>query len=362
MDRSERKLNRRTLLKSLAVAGPALLAACAAPPSKTQPPPLSSASGATTAPQPADANQTLVISITEGATNLNPIYGSVFEGNLKFFNGLLTYDKELKLVPELATAMPEFSADGKTVTVKIRDDVKFHDGSPLTADDVAFTYNTIIDPKSASPQAGDYDALKEAKALDKTTVQFTLTRPGLSFLHRMWIGIVPKAALEGQDIPKAAFNKAPIGTGPYTFKGWKEGERLVMEANPNYFKGAPKIKRVVISYLEDEDARAAQLADGTADIGGFPPKLAARFRDDKRYTVFDVPSADVRVIALPNDNPILKDPVVRRALAMGIDREAMVKGILNGAGEPAYGPVSSIEPYYDATPIQFSPDKAMEIC
>ncbi len=124
-----------------------------------------------------DANveaNTLVVSLSSEPTNLNPIYGDIYEGNWKIFNGLFKYDKDLHLLPDLAAELPEFSADGKTVTVKLRTDVKFHDNSSLTADDVAFTYNAILDPKAASPLSSQYDSLKEVKAIDPSTAILNL--------------------------------------------------------------------------------------------------------------------------------------------------------------------------------------------
>jgi peptide/nickel transport system substrate-binding protein len=118
-----------------------------------------------------------VIALPSQPENLNPIASeNVYEGNQKFFNGLLRYRKDLTAEPDLASTMPTRSADGRRVTVKVRDDVKFHDGTTLTAKDVAFTYNAILDPGSASPMATTLETLDSAKALDDTTVEFQLNR------------------------------------------------------------------------------------------------------------------------------------------------------------------------------------------
>ncbi len=283
---------------------------------------------------------TLVIALPSQPENLNPIAGdNIYEGNLKFFNGLLRYDKHLKAEPDLASAMPERSADGKTVTVKVRDDVTFHDGSALTSKDVAFTYSAILDPDSASPMATTLDTLESAKALDATTVEFKLNRADPAFYDKLQIGIVPAAALEGEDIKTAAFNRKPIGTGPYIIKEFQPGGRIVMESNPAYFRGEPKIKRIVETAVADENARVALLEKGTIDAAGIVPKLAERVRDNGNYNVFEVRTADARVAALPNRDPVLRDPAVRRALSYAVDRQKIVDSALAGAGEPAYGPI-----------------------
>ncbi len=306
------------------------------------------------------ADGTLVIALPSQPENLNPIASdNVYEGNQKFFNGLLRYDKQLRAQPDLATAMPERSLDGKTVTVKLRDDVKFHDDTALTAADVAFTYNAILDKDSASPLATLLDTLDEATAVDATTVRFALNRSDPAFYDKLQIGIVPAAALEGEDIKTASFNRRPIGTGPYVLKEFEPGGRIVMEANSDYFRGAPKIKRIVMTAVEDENARVALLEKGTVDAAGIVPKLADRVRRNEDYNVFEVPTADARVVALPNRDPVLRDPAVRRALSRAVDREKMAEVTLAGAGEPAFGPIMKGHwAYSDVAETSFDPQEA----
>jgi peptide/nickel transport system substrate-binding protein len=283
---------------------------------------------------------TLVIALPSQPESLNPIAAdSVYEGNQKFFNGLLRYAKDLTPEPDLAAQLPSRSPDGRTVTVKLRGDVKFHDGMPLTAEDVVFTYNAVLDPDSASPLATLLDSLKAVRAVDATTVEFTLDRPDPAFFDKLQIGIVPAHALRGQDIKTAAFNRKPIGTGPYVIQEFQPGGRIVMEANPGYFRGAPRIKRVVLTAVPDENARVALLEKGTIDAAGIVPKLAGRVRESGRYNVLEVRTADARTLALPTRDPVLRDPAVRRALSFAVDRERLVAGTLAGAGEPAYGPI-----------------------
>lgn len=283
---------------------------------------------------------TLVIALPTEPENLNPIFGdNIYAGNEKFFNGLLRYGEGIATEPDLAAALPEVSRDGKTVTVRLRPDVRFHDGEPLTADDVVFTYRSMLDPKVASPFRTQLESLRGVEAMGRDTVRFMLKRPDPAFPDKLQVGIVPEHLLRGKDLNKASFNKRPVGTGPYKFRELRAGQRLVMEANAGYFRGPPSIKRVVFPFVEDENARASMLANGSIDGAGLVPKLAPRFRDSEDYTVIEVPSADARVIALGNESPALSDPRVRRAVSLAIDRDKIVKGVLAGAGEPAYGPI-----------------------
>ena len=309
------------------------------------------------------ASGTLVIALPSQPDNLNPIYGdNVYEGNQKMFNGLLRYTKDLDSDPDLASALPERSADGKTVTVRLRDDVKFSDGTPITAKDVVFTYESILSPKAASPLATLLDSLDSVKAVDASTVQFTLNRPDPAFYDKLQIGIVPEHLLAGKDLKNASFNRKPVGTGPYVVTEFQPGGRIVLEANPGYFRGSPKIKRIVLTAVEDENARVALLEKGTIDAAGLVPKLAPRVRKNDDYNVIEVRSADARTLALPNRDPVLRDPAVRRALSYGVDREAMVKSALAGAGEPAYGPIMKGHWAYDpAGERPFDPAKAGQL-
>ena len=122
-------------------------------------------------------------------------------------------------------------------------------------------------------------------------------------------------------------------------KEFQPGGRIVMEANRDYFRGAPKIKRIVLTAVPDENARVALLEKGTIDAAGIVPKLADRVRANGDYNVLEIPTADARTLALPTRDPVLRDPAVRRALSFAVDREQLVEGALAGAGEPAYGPI-----------------------
>ena len=285
-------------------------------------------------------DDTLVVALPSQPENLNPIASdNVYEGNQPFFNGLLRYAKDLSPQPDLAVSMPTRSADGRRVIVRLRDDVRFHDGRPLTANDVAFTYDAILDQDSASPLATLLDSLQDARATGPLTVEFRLKRVDPAFYDKLQVGIVPAHLLAGQDIKTAAFNRRPVGTGPYVIKEFQPGGRIVMEANRDYFRGAPAIKRIVQTAVPDENARVAQLEKGTIDAAGIVPKLADRVRRNGNYNVLEIPTADARTAALPTRDPILRDPAVRRALSFAVDREKLVTGALAGAGEPAYGPI-----------------------
>ncbi|MFK3979508.1 ABC transporter substrate-binding protein [Micromonospora sp. NPDC050397] len=294
-------------------------------------------SAATTdAPAAAD---TFVVATANEPEALNPVLNYGVDGASLIFDGLVARDAENRLVPALARDLPVVAPDGRTVTAVLRDGVLFHDGSTLTAQDVAFTYRAVLDPKVDSTLRSDLDMLESVEAPDASTVVFRLRYAYAPFLQRLALGVVPAKALTGQDINKAEFNRRPVGTGPYRVESWTPGDRLVLAANERYFAGRPTNSRLVVAFVADDNVRAQRMRAGEFDVAELAPKLAAGFDGNTGYRVERVPTADYRGVMLPMGNPVTADPAIRRALTLAVDRTAMVTGILGGAGEPAYGPV-----------------------
>ncbi|SDG02828.1 peptide/nickel transport system substrate-binding protein [Sinosporangium album] len=279
------------------------------------------------APQQDD---TFVIALSAEFESLNPMLGYSPDGGSLIYDGLMSRAADLSMQPALASAAPTTAEDGKTVTFTLRDGVKFHDGRPLTSADVEYTYETMLDPKSSSPIAGDYAAIKEVEAPDATTVVFKLAYPYAPLVQRTTLGIVPKGSpLEG----------TPPGTGPYRFGAWTPGDKVTFSANAEYWGGAPAIKNVVVAFAEDDNVRATRMKAGEFDATILPPKVAAPFRTETGVKVYDVASADYRGIMFPMKEPVTGDLAVRKAFSLAMDRQAMVDTILAGAGVPAFGPL-----------------------
>lgn len=284
-------------------------------------------------------SESVVIALPEEPENLNPIFGDVYEGNWEVFGGLLRYERDLSSVPDLAAAMPEVSEDGQTITVGLREGVRFHDGEPMTAEDVVFTYESILDPEVATGYRTLLDSLEEVRAVDERTVEFSLNRPDPAFMDKLQVGIIPQHLLQNKNLNEAEFNRQPVGTGPYRFEQWEAGQRIVLSANPEYYGSTAKIPRLVYTFIEDENARAAALEQGSVDVAGLAPSVAPRFESAEGLRLYEVPSADVRHVVLPTRNPAFSQASVRRALSLAVDRGAMVGGVLRGYGHAAYGPV-----------------------
>ncbi|RII09668.1 Oligopeptide-binding protein AppA precursor [Streptomyces sp. YIM 130001] len=285
------------------------------------------------------AKTSAVVGIAYEPDSLSPLLGYGKDGNSKIFDGLLTHDADMKLKPALATELPKISDDGRTYTYRLRKGVEFSDGKPFTADDVVFTYDTILDKKTNNASKTELDALDSVEAKGERTVVFHLKYPYAPFAERTVLPIAPKHIAGEQNVNTGAFTTKPVGTGPYKLVKWSKGEKLTFKANSRYWGGAPKVKDFTMAIIKDDDVRATRLRSGDLDGAILPPNLAGTFAKDDDKQTLEAKSFDYRVVTLPTDNKVAGDTDVRRALDLAVDRKAMVDSILYGAGKAAYGPV-----------------------
>lgn len=253
---------------------------------------------------------------------------------------LITTDANLAFQNDLARSY-ECSEDGMTWTFVIRDDVRFTDGEPLTASDVAFTINGIV---SSEASEADLSMVREAVALDDTTVEIRMAKPFNALLYTLAVvGIVPEHAY-GED-----YGAHPVGSGRYVLEQWDRGQQAILRANPDYYGEAPLMERVVVVFME-EDASLAAAQSGQVDVAYTAASLAASV--PAGYDLLNCASVDSRGISLsvaepggvkevagvsyPTGNAVTSDVAVRRALNYGIDRQALVDAVLYGYGAVAY--------------------------
>lgn len=296
-----------------------------------------------------EAADSVVIGVASEPDTLSPLLGYGKDGNSKVFDGLLARDGDLQLRPALAKALPEVAADGLTYTYTLRDGVEFSDGEPLTAEDVVFTYQTVLDEKTNNTNRSELDAVKSVKAVRANggdQVVFTLKYPYAPFAGRTVLPIVPEHVAGGQDPNTGAFNTKPVGTGPYVLSSWSKGEKLTFKSNPNYWGGVPKVKTFTMAVIADDNVRATRLHSGDLDGAILPPNLAATFKSDEGMKTYDAKSYDFRTVTLPTENKVTGDRAIRQALDAAVDRKAMVDKILDGAGRPAYGPLPVDDPSF----------------
>ena len=311
---------------------------------------------ATTTPaaeHPADEVVVVMGPTSEPEAGFDPAFGwgagehvhePLIQSTLTVTNADLTIDYDL------ATGM-SVSDDGLTWTVTIRDDVSFTDGEALTAEDVAFTYNTV----KATSSVNDFTMLSSAEAADDTTVVFHMTTPYSIWPYTMAIvGIVPEHAYDS-----ATYGSNPIGSGRYTLVQWDRGEQIILAANPDYYGEAPKMKKVTILFME-EDAAFLAVQAGQADLA----YTSAVYADQSPtgYSLLSCESVDNRGINLPTEgSPVTADLAVRRAINIGVDREEMIRNVLNGYGTPAYSVCDKLPWYNPASQVAYDPEEAVRL-
>ena len=287
---------------------------------------------------------------SEPAAGFDPAYGwgageHVHEPLIQ--STLTVTNPDLTIGGDMATSW-EASEDGLTWTVTIRDDVSFTDGEALTASDVAFTYNTV----KAASSVNDFTMLDFAEAIDDTTVVFHMVTPYSIWPYTMAIvGILPEHAYD-----PATYGSHPIGSGRYTLVQWDRGQQVILEANPNYYGEAPKMRRVTILFME-EDAAFLAVQAGQVDLA----YTSATYSDQSPtgYSLLSCESVDNRGINLPTEgNPVTSDLTVRRAINIGVDRQEMIDHILNGHGTPAYSVCDKLPWYEPASQVDYDPEGA----
>jgi peptide/nickel transport system substrate-binding protein len=286
----------------------------------------------------------------------------------QMFDTLIASDGSNKLFPGLATAW-DVAPDGKSVTLKLRSDVGFHDGTPFDAEAVKFTFDTIADPKTASEaavtQLGPYAG---TEVIDPHTVRVNYSQPFGAALASYAEGtLAPVSPTAVKRMGNQAFSRAPVGAGPFKFVSWEEGRQVVLERFDKYNwapgynanTGPSGVQRVITRFIPDASTRVAALEAGEIDISDVTPILdMKRLKDARGYRTMIGNAAGIPFgLELNGSRGIFADVRVRRALAMAVDRKALSENLFFGLIDPAYGPLSKDTPgYWAGTEELYKPD------
>ena len=295
-------------------------------------------------------------------TSINPALFEHGEINSLLFNGLTAHDKDNNIIPALAKSW-DYDEATLTYTFHLRDDVKWHDGEPFTAEDVKFTYDTINNPDNGSEIATNYEDITNIEIVDDYTVKITLKNKNVAMLDYLSVGIIPKHILEGQDIMTSDFNRHPIGTGPYKFANWDEGQGITLLKNEEYFRKSPNIDKIIFKIVNDTKARVMQLKSGELDLAQVTPKDIETFKNDDNFVVDIMKTSDYRGIMYNFNYPLFKENrELPNALSYAIDREAIVDNILLGYGDAAYSPLQmGIYNDSEIEKFEYNPEKAKQL-
>jgi peptide/nickel transport system substrate-binding protein len=285
------------------------------------------------------------------------------------YDGLVRFDEEMNPIPDLAKSW-EISEDGTVYTFKLRQDVTFHDGTPMTADDVLYTAQLTLDENVNSPYRSKFIIDDEPvvwEKIDDQTVQATLPRPFGSFLPKLsradeyYFCILPKHIMEQcTDMESCSINLQPIGTGPYKFVEYVPGQRLVTEAHDDYHHGRPGSKQVVWLAYPNEQSALAALKSGAIDITSLREAgNVSAAEQDPNITVHRYDSNWIFAGRMNMAHPILRDRAVRQAIAHAIDRENLVKAAVSPTATVGNSPISigwAASP--DVPVFEYDPEKA----
>lgn len=282
-----------------------------------------------------NAKDSLVLALgNEPEEGFDPTVGWGRYGSPLFQSTLFVQDKDFNIVNDLATDY-EIKNGGLEWVISIRNDVKFSDGTPLTANDVVFTFETAKNSHSVV----DLTNVKRIAKLSDDQVQFILEKPQSTFIYLLtMIGIVPKHAYSEN------YYEQPIGSGPYQLVQWDKGQQLIVEENPYYYGKKSPFKRLTFLFLSPDAAFSAAKA-GEVDIAAIPVHFAGEKVEGMDLIAVD--TVDNRGIMLPFvnrkeidgtiiGNDVTADIAVRKAMNIAVDRELMIKDVLNGFGTPAY--------------------------
>jgi len=318
------RARRPACLPSLAVAILAALTACNRPPTA--------------------AGNRFVYPLSIEPTTLNFVTATDIQAHLVtslIGDGLVDHDAALRPVPRLARAW-EFSPDGRLLTFHLRPEARFHDGHPVTGADVRFTWERAVDPDSRAPgRMSDLLPVASVDVPDPHTVVVTYRAPFAPALIAWEMPILPRHLYEGEDFATSRYNRAPVGSGPFRFRSWEAGRRIVLTANDDWWGGRPRLDTVEFDIVPSPETALRALLAGEVDFASLTPAQwdseGSRTSFTRRFSPVRYESLYYYYIAWRCDgrNPFFTAPGVRRALSLAVDRGAYVRNVLRGMGRPA---------------------------
>jgi peptide/nickel transport system substrate-binding protein len=285
---------------------------------------------------------------------------------------LVRYGADNRPVPELATEVPTqanggVSKDGLTITWHLRHGVKWSDGEPFDADDVVFSTNVVNNPANNEVGRDGWDLITKIDEPDKFTVVFHLKKPYSGYLPTFFASaganpcVLPKHIVgKLANINSASYNSLPVGIGPFRYTEWKRSDHITLEANPNYWRGQPKIKKIVYKIIPDRNTLLTQLQTGEIDMWTLvPTAYADRASALPNVAHFRGPSYFFSHVTFNTSHPALKEKAVRQALRYATDRKLLRDKIGHGIGILQESAVTPASPMHDTEPtIPYDPAKA----
>jgi peptide/nickel transport system substrate-binding protein len=289
-------------------------------------------------------SSTLNLSISANPTRLNPLLATDSASSAisdKLFNGLFKYDKDGNVVTDLAQS---YSFENNTILIiSLKENVLWHDGAMFSADDVLFTYQTIISPKIFTPYAGDFKKyVKAVEKVDDLTVKIIYNEPYFKALELWMMGVIPKHILQNDpDLMTSEFNKKPIGTGAYKLDAIHFSSSIELSAFDDYFEGKAKIDKIHYRFIADSHTDFLLQKQGKIDVSSLTPLQIDRQIDEKfknLYQIIETMSFGYTYMGFNLKNPKFKDKRVRQAINLAINKQELIDILFFGHGRVCNGP------------------------
>ena len=274
---------------------------------------------------------------------------------------LIKWDHSNNAIPELATVVPSqknggISKDGLTITYHLRKTVKWSDGAPFDADDVVFSFKAVLNPQNNITSRSGWDRITKIDEPDKYTVVLHLSKPYSPFIDTFFStagsnpAVMPKHILGNlANINAAPYNSLPVGIGPFKYSKWERGQRVVMVANPLYFRGRPKLDEVDYEIIADSNTVLTELQAHQLDLwyptpGSF---FKTKMQGMNGFAFIKQPGYLFNHIDFNTKRPAMQDVSVRRALRLASDRQTLIDKVGHGIGILQEQPAPKVAPYWD---------------
>jgi len=314
------------------------------------------------------AGGTAVVALSADPDVLNPlIYTSTIAGNIyaEIHDGLTEMGEDLSYHPRIAGSW-EVAQDRLSITYHLRP-WSWSDGTPLTAIDVASSFDLFTNPEVASPRRGSYRDVLRAVILDSATVRYDLVRPQPNILQRTWHHILPAHLtrnLDPAEVRSWDLNQHPLSSGEFQLETWARNRSLSLVPNPLYPGRPAFLDRVVFRIIPEQSARLVALETGEVDlVDQIPPDAAERLKASGNIRIAATGGRQFYYLQWNFRNPLFRSPQVRRALSLALDRGRMVETLLLGYGTPASGPIppSVWNHHHDLEPDAYDPGQARRL-
>ncbi|MEA1883078.1 MAG: ABC transporter substrate-binding protein [Thermotogota bacterium] len=306
----------------------------------------------------------LKVAVEKDARSLDPVVvgdNASFQMYTQVFDSLVSVTKDLEIVPSLADFRTE---DSKVWYFNIKDDVKFHNGDPLTVEDVIYTFEAVMDPDTNSPNYENLKVIEKLEKIDEKTVKFTLQYPFSAFLERVYTQPIVNKKLREKD--PIAYGLNPVGTGPFMVEKWEKNNQLVLVRNEDYWMKYPNLKKVIMKPIPEPSVALVNLESGDIDmLTKVLPDDFTRIENNKNLILDVKPALNYYYLAFNVENKPVNDIKVRKAIYSGVDMNAIVETVVGQAGVRAKSSLSpsswAYNPEVEKYALKYNPSEAIRL-